>query len=411
MLRNLYLIIFLTLMNDVMPDVSVGTSIDSHDIPEDVLDLAHRLSEKHGRVNITRENSGIHLYMASPICLDTYGESEMHKMHLAVNAEKYLYEGKDLCGQCMKTDTPYKVSFLLGMKSNQQKFYIAPQHRVKVVEQLDNLVDDGKGNMIPKAPGDVLVPVTKLADNHHAIQYIRSRGFEPADLHAQFDLTYCFAERKDGVYRYCGHGFRATPQERLIFYIDVKGVRQGWQARVLDFVDGDRRFYFHPYRRCWVAIEHRTKNGWEEIVPEQRSKKFDVSRYFLAPGAKRNRCLMGYDAAVAKIQQQSTPWIGLTEGPLDAGRIGIPFCAVMGKSFSTNQAELCRYPFVVAALQNDEYSRKLADRIVGQMALKDNRLHVVIVYPPEQFEDFGDMKTDDAKQHVQEQIKEYGLEI
>ena len=55
-----------------------------------IVRLANQLARIHGKVRITKEASGVHLYMASPICLREYGKAELYKMHLALNADKYL---------------------------------------------------------------------------------------------------------------------------------------------------------------------------------------------------------------------------------------------------------------------------------------------------------------------------------
>lgn len=83
-------------------------------------ELAQRLSERHGKIRLTREVNGIHAYMASPECLVRDGDKELRSMHLAVNLDKYLLdpEGKgDRCACCMKTAKPFRMSELLDMPS------------------------------------------------------------------------------------------------------------------------------------------------------------------------------------------------------------------------------------------------------------------------------------------------------
>ena len=89
-------------------NIIMGTSCPS-EISDEILVLAQQLSRLHGRVRVAAESGGVHLYIASPICLAQFGPDELlpSKMHLAVNADKYLgrppYEtANDFAAMCMK---------------------------------------------------------------------------------------------------------------------------------------------------------------------------------------------------------------------------------------------------------------------------------------------------------------------
>lgn len=393
-------------------EIKLGDSISRHDISPETMELACDLSERHGTVKIVEEASGVHLYLASPVCLQNYGEDEYFKMHLAVNADKYLRDNEDLSAMCMKTDTPYKVTELLGMTmpfSGGGRFKPGDV-RILARKDEDMLEADANGNMVPKTPGRIMVSIDKLPQDHHVIQYLRSRDFDAKSLVRQFNAEYCYLERDDMYYRYLGHGFKDTPQERIIFYADVLGVRKAWQGRILEFVEDDVKFFFHPYRRQWEGILRRNSNKeWEEIRPLP-GLKWSPAKYMTAPGAKRNETLMCYDQSVIAAMPIGIPWIGLTEGPLDAARLGVPFCPLLGKHMSQTQAELCEFPYVVGALQNDEYSRVLRDKIVGRMALVEHKPKLVFLFPPEEYEDFGAMPDALAKEFVQKELKKHGLQ-
>ena len=59
------------------------------EISDEIITLAQQLSRLHGRVRVAAESGGVHLYIASPICLSQFGPDELlpSKMHLAVNAD------------------------------------------------------------------------------------------------------------------------------------------------------------------------------------------------------------------------------------------------------------------------------------------------------------------------------------
>ena len=219
--------------------VTLGTVTPS-DIDDKIMRLAQQLSNRHGNAKLMQESGGVHIFIASPICLDMYGEEELlpSKMHLAVNADKYLgnspYQKTDMAALCMKTGTAYRVSDLLNGKDLAERGFTARQHQVQLIEKKNYLEDDGNGNMVPFGPGEV-TPLTDLPMEHPARQYVRSRDYDPVELESQFRAAYCTADRKGVYYRKLPHGFKAGPCGRIVFYIDVKGVQRGWQARILDY--------------------------------------------------------------------------------------------------------------------------------------------------------------------------------
>ena len=71
-------------------------------------------------------------------------------------------------------------------------------------------------------PGTVF-PLDALPDNHVAVQYVKNRGFDPAQIARDYDVCYCSAA--DDLNRGCFH--------RLIIPIHEGGKLVGWQARAL----------------------------------------------------------------------------------------------------------------------------------------------------------------------------------
>jgi len=76
-------------------------------LSDEVTELAYQLSNIHGRVRVTREASGLHFYIASPICLEDDGDIELTKLHCAINVDKYMAGEGNMVARCMKTGTPF----------------------------------------------------------------------------------------------------------------------------------------------------------------------------------------------------------------------------------------------------------------------------------------------------------------
>lgn len=320
--------------------------------------LAEALSRKHGEVHVARESSGLHLYMASPQILEEEGSVELRKRHLAVNVDRYLKLGQwrkrnydnDWSAMCMKSGKAYRISDLVSMLPlNQRGVLDAPLMQIKVHNTKRSLVPDGKGNMIPVGPGEC-IPLPELPHNHVAREYVERRGYDVNILWRQFRASYCVKETPEDrdqavYYKRLAMGFNDTPQGRIIFFGDIKGVQQIWQARVIDRVEGGLKFYWHPYENIWVACEARNpETGKFTPLPEVASSRFEwgPAKYKTATGASRNTSLIGFDASVNwnKMMGIKSPIIFLAEGPLDAGRWGPPACGMMGKHLSKMQAML-----------------------------------------------------------------------
>jgi len=384
--------------------------MEPDNIPREVQLLAEALSRRHGTVHVARETNGLHIYMASPICLEQDGRIELQKRHLAVNAERFLGLGKfanrnlnidrDFAGSCMKTGKAYRVSALMSWPLlNQRGIPDAPVMDVKIHNVQRCLVDDGKGNMIPPPPGQ-LVSLMDLPSDHAAVLYLRARDYDLVSLCRQFDCGFCVKERPEDneaavYYRRMPLGFNDTPQGRIVFNGDIQGIRQIWQARIIDRVDGDLKSFLHPYTNQWVTCERRDPDsGKFRPLPELASSRFEwePSKYKTATGARRSECVVGFDAAVRWNESMGggrKPTVVVTEGPLDAGRIGPPAVAMLGKNMSGAQAMLLAKKFrrLIYVADNDEAGKKAAmsvERAAGSM------MEVVILTLPPHFKDAGE---------------------
>ena len=407
------------------------TSAPNVVLPREVEMLAGALARIHGHVNIRREKGGLQIMMACPECLQRDGKKELSSRHLAVNAERNLGLGKwamqvgqynaDYSGFCMKhsssTGKGMLVSDLMAMVPLKERGYPdAPLGGITRPAPGKCIIPDDKGNMIPDHPGEV-IPLLDLPSNHPAVEYLVNRRFDITALTVQFRVGYCVKEAPengavDRYYRRLPCGFRDTPQGRIIFYADVKGVQRGWQARIIERTIGDIKYYLHPYQNDWMPMEQRnSETGKFEPMPhvlKDTTLQWKPQKYKTAFSAERNQMLMGFDAATHwnQLMRLTKKLVIVTEGPGDAGRYGSPGIPLLGKFLSDAQARMLidHFDCVLYAGQNDEASRQLGNQIEIAMV---GRVEYAAIYPPEGTKDVGDMTTKAAWAIARVAIKQH----
>lgn len=382
------------------------------DITDDMLALAEKLSQIHGRIRVCRESSGIHFYLPCPECLLSDSD-EIYKSHLAVNAEKYFSgddESRERCVFCMKESVArWSVADLLSMPPLNERGHELKPAVVKLSKvNIDSMEYDENGFLIPKGPGEV-VPVMDLPKSHPAQMYLRSRQFDAEALYYQFRLSFCNREKPGIWYRRQMHGFRATPQGRIVFFIDINGVNRGWQSRVLDMTKDGIKLYYHPYSNQWVPVLKKVDDKW--IPVDEKWRGWDEVKYAISAGCHRNECLLGYDASVAwnlDYNPGKPSWCVLAEGGLDAGRLGAPAMAIMGKVFSEGQAKLVadRFEKVVYVRDSDAAGEQAAKSVIRRFAELKNATapELKIVSVPDGNKDLGDMSPDGAREFIEETL-------
>lgn len=346
----------------------------------------------HGSVRLAQETSGTHVYLACPQCLQTEGESELHKKHLALNLDKYL-AGSQRAVLCMKCGFVCEAVDLQFMPPLLER---GIEHKPEVVKidgpKMEYLETDEHGLLVPKNPGEI-VPVNQLLKDHPARQYLASRKFSAAALWTQFQCSWCETENQNLFYRRLPGGFRITPQGRLIFFCLQAGSKMGWQARILEFDEDDKRYFWHPYKKEWIHVLNRAGDKW---VPREGYEEWDPAKYWTAPGTRRNSVVMGLDAAMEwnlrKQRMQHTRRVCiLVEGPLDAGRLGPPAMAIMGKALTADQAILVAKHFyrIILIADNDKAGEKLktsAARHFANLKVRHDFLDL-----PTRFKDAGSL--------------------
>ena len=345
--------------------------------PEEVITLAKLIGKIHGPVRWALEASGWQIYFPSPEALKNDGLAEVKSghMHGCINASKYLNLGEhaqfagtgrnERCAQCMKYQKKYSVRQLLEMKSLEER---GIQNIIRSAHEKPTtpLIKDDKGNDVPQGPGRTL-PLTLLPKGHPCLEFLETRNISVTCLNAWAPSAFCTEEnppnKEQGIYYMSyGGGFKATPQNRLIIYGMVNGVRQVWQGRLLQKTVDGTTYFFHPYESRWKAIgRNDPETGSLVLLPEMESKSQwendlrKLLRYSTAPGASRNSALLGFDSALAFKKANGTKTIFVVEGPLKAVRVRPPCVAVMGVSLSEVQARMLAKEFqdIVIIPDND----------------------------------------------------------
>ena len=403
-------------------NVLTSEGLGLQEVPRKVKILANALAKIHGSIVIRREEHGLHLYMASPTGLEKDGSKELQSKHLTVNADRYFGLGqwtnrvgsynRESSACCHKYGTKFTVSQLKNFPPLEDRGIKDASHQVynNAVSREKYLIDDGKGNRIPLHPGET-IPIQELPMDHPAIEYLLSRDYNIDILAKQFRCAYCYAETPEDpeiklYYRRLPGDFKDTPQGRLIFYIDVKGVQEGWQARCLEKIEGNEKYYWHPYKNEWELVFVNKDDTW--LLREDWHGcpyPWKISKYRTGNGVARSRVVMGYDAASAwndNVQLRLRTCC-LSEGPLDAGRIGPPGLAFLGKYLNAEQGALIakafkRVIFIADADASGQESKKSVYRaLAGKVELEEVTL-------PKGVKDLGEMTRGEAWALIKEHL-------
>lgn len=178
------------------------------------------------------------------------------------------------------------------------------------------------GSVTPVMPGEV-TPVAELPPDHPAAEYLRERGFDPAELARLYGVGYC---------RSASDRFKMA-EGRIIVPITSKGELAGWQAR---------------------------------FVGERNWKASSQPKYYDMPRLPKRLLLYNLD------QARTYPWGVLVEGVTDVWAVGPHAVGLLGKTFSFAQTETLAAafrdrPLVVmldgdAQRENEAITRNLAER-------------------------------------------------
>lgn len=387
--------------------------------------LITRFLRIHGTGKLQCYKNGFELSIPSPEMLVENGPRELSSKHLYVNLTLYIEKGLERATHCVRSDKVYSIPELLAMEPLEKRdlpFDIKPHlqalknHTLTYSIMTEDLLDydEESGDAVCLPPG-ICVPIIHLPEDHVAVQYLKSRGFEDLQsLYDQFLLSFCQKEnpqfkhifkKPDGSpYTYNPYG--STPQGKLIFFIRQFKSPKGWQARNIEFTLGGTDKYVY-IRHDW---EDESKNGIELVAklnPETNKfeginpqfNKLVKRKYTISPGLKSSDCLLGFDAALKfNVDNMSNlkdgkKVIGLVEGALDAGRLGAPFCSVMGNRVSTGQLKLVVNNFdkVIVIKDHDNAGETLCNSIRQKLAYLNSIVDYEEISYPAKYKDVGEI--------------------
>lgn len=418
--------------------------------PESIVRWAKKLTEAQGcPTKLTHEASGYHLYLPCPDCLWTHGVRELDDPKYAINLSMVAGLGKHgdsgeaawmpgamearmdkeglkdfgsgICMRTSKARKPHRhsVGELVNMSTVTER-HPDIHTSAKILGSAGSAEHESKweedpitGKKCPPAPGEI-VPLSSLPAGHPAIKYLTNRGYDIAEIEAQFRTSFCVKEYPHGengiFYRRMPGGWKDTPQHRIIFHSLIDGVPLTWQARVIEKVsdDGLNRYMLHPYvggyynsenvsailksvREAsfqgevelvkdpkggywaylwsWTHTRANPQAKWQERPPfdavRNGALQFQPAKYRTAKYSTRQ--LMGWDAAVKRADDSSEAikWVVLCEGPLDAARAGPGGIAIIGSSLSPANANKVVQKFNMAftAFDDDTAGRGATEKI------------------------------------------------
>ena len=419
------------------------------ELPKSYKSLITRLLTVHfvGKLSV-KPNGDIELAIPDPTLLCNDGPKEINSKHLYVNLTKYLEHEHKFAARCVKTGMIYDIDLLKTMEPLQDRKVVLGWDPKKYMEiysahsgrlfisplSYSNLTEDLNDSTKDCLMPGKLIPVTELKDDHPAKVYLKSRGFNDMKaLYDQFELSFCSVETpqwkhlttdntEDTLRNYKVDPLGFSPQGKLIFFVKQFGVYKTWQARLIETVIGNDKFLFN-----W-EMEDDPKgmfNKWVHAAVlnpetgkfEALNKKFKATlkrKYIICPGTLSSNCLMGFDAALEwNKKNRPNPWdqkvIGIAEGPLDAARMGPPFCAIMGSTLSLSQMKLISNNFgkLLYARDHDDAGKSMKTKLEQYL---DSLIGVEVVEMeyPEQFKDLGSIMDENVVKTLKEKYNLYG---
>lgn len=168
-------------------------------------------------------------------------------------------------------------------------------------------------------PGDC-ISIDRLAEDHPAVNYLLSKGYDPEYLAKEYSISFC--QRSLQEY--------ASAQGRIVIPIKMRGMLVGWQCR-------------YPADLDW-----RTSR---------------ITKYYNLPAMPKRQMLYNYDRA------RQSRLLVLVEGPPDVWSTGPWAVALMGKSLTPSHMQMItsnwRNGAVVVMLDPDasEESQKMCQQL------------------------------------------------
>lgn len=268
---------------------------------------------------------------------------------MSINADTGAY----ICHDCGHTGSANRdffdksSQFFAGMKINRAKVEhnYANDYWAKKEIWADDIPSPGK-----------MVEISTLNEGHPVWEYLNSRGIASQDV-SDFGLKYCTA----GNYNFSAK--MGTTAGRIIFPVVMAKKLVGWQARQIERVEGNAKL-------VWQGEDLEWRSFGKITSPDDGSWRWEdagVPKYYTCPGMQRSRALFNFDKA-----KLSKGYVIVTEGPVDALKVGSQAVATFGKKLTRDQIRILssNWPKILMILDSEidteeEWFKRLEESFSG----------------------------------------------
>ena len=370
-------------------DSSKGNDL-LNDFPREERILISRLSAIHGPAIIMKNSkSGTEIRLADPELLKSDGIQELYKKHLYVNVTKVINDNNYNACLCFKGMRTYSIDELLAYPPLDKRGIKLDSVKIFVSDSSKNMDKDSDGNLIPKKIGIDLKPINSLDDDHIAIKYLISRGYDKNELYDQFGALWCENGNPDCVYGKLPMGMLKSPAGRIVFPVTQFGKYRGWQARLIEKIENDKLYVYCGINKKWNHVAD-IRDG-KRYALNKYCMSILSSKYIIGAGTSSSDNMLGIDSAIKWKNDNWESVVGIVEGVLDAARLGPPFCSVFGVNISEHNANFIKSLFskVVYCVDHDEAGKKLKSNL--ERRFYGSGIDLIEMEYPKEYKDVGDM--------------------
>lgn len=306
------------------------------------MDVRRIIEDKFGSVQVCQGSNGTEYLVVCPHC---------GKRKLSINPQKGVY-------QCWHGCDSGSLRKLLKLPGN---FRTAPPP--KPAPKVHEFIPAGE-----------LLPLHTLSNDHQAIAYIKSRGFDPKYLEETFGVCYCQQGKK-----FAGQTYDTS--NTIILPIWQNEVLIGWQSRLL-------------YNPDTVTEDFWPLLGWKY----EDGKYVKPPKYMTMPGYQKRSSLYNFDWA------RQSEVVVVTEGAFDCMAVGRCAVATFGKGVSEEQVAIIKNTWKAAILLLDPDAESEQERLL--QSLRRSVLAVPIHLSG--YKDAGECPQKEIWRQIRETVRTYG---
>lgn len=220
--------------------------------------------------------------------------------------------------------------------------------------------------------------LSELSEDHVALAYLRSRGFDPYVCEEFYGVKYCSeGQRFSNIF---------DTSNTIIFPLWMSGELVGWQSRLL----------YNPEKLTDVecnALGYNIDDNGKYIRPP---------KYYTSPGLDKGRILFNYDMA------RKSDVVVITEGPTDCMAAGPCAVATLGKGVTDQQANLIKAYWKLAVVLLDPGD---ADAQMSQLVNSIRTAIPAIKVSLHNYDDPGDAPTVEIWSQIYTEAEKGGIDL